>query len=165
MKHKSLAAKYKVNEHYDNLMKLCERAGATKELMDGSTPLPLEKVLDMYVPDWQNNKDYLAILDFRQALDEAEESQHKQAVEKLRILLRKTPVISKRWQAVNLREAGLSVKEVREVLGISRSFFSNHCRPYVTHADKEIDLLTLIEDIKDRRHMIWLNNRRREVSA
>jgi hypothetical protein len=145
----ALSTKYDVGYHYDRLKHKAKKKGAVEKDFNVKNR-SLENVLKQFMPDYQKDKDYLAIKRFQLAIQCAEEQRRGNCISKLKSLLCKVPVADKAKQGICLREMGLRVKDICEILQISETWYQNHCRPYINDINQGYDLETAVIGIENR---------------
>lgn len=158
MSTKPLIKQYDVNDSLDELKKLCHEAGGPKNVFSSTVvrgrESSLEDDISPWLPNYSELKAYKNIKAFQRALDTSEEEKHKRCLERIKVLLHKVPGFDKAQQGTRLREEGMQVCDICWVLGISQSWYNNHCRNQVRFSkpmfDIEIVILKLEEDIKQR---------------
>lgn len=152
----SLSEKYQVSESLEELKNICEKNGSPTSPFAHSWPqkreTTLEEDLRPWIKDYQDLKPYKQIKAFQRALVEAERKQHERGIERVKVLLRKIPVIDKARQGASLREEGMSVNDICKVLEVSKSWFENHCRAKIGHITprKAVDIETIIIEMEER---------------
>lgn len=148
----NLVKKYRVSEALDELEAEVHKKGGPNNIFAGTPKHNRQKTIESdikpYIPRYKDNAAYRRIKSFQRDLQRTEHIHEQEAVKLLRKLITRLPPESMAKKAIMLREKGLTVTKVTEVLGISKDYYKIHCKPFVRF-NKKSDLLTVISEIED----------------
>ena len=109
-----------------------------------------EKLIRQYIPDYENDPDYQALIAMRGG-HQKKTMEIEEKAERLRKLLKQVPNQNEASQGIALREMGFKIEFICDLLHHGTAWFYNHVKPYVDpHINQGYDLDGAIYEIESR---------------